>query len=200
MVDDPLFPQGENKVSNEKHLPLPQKGILPDSVPLTWITSLPTGTVTFLFSDIEGSTSLWEKSPSAMGVALEVHNEVLKQAIMDQGGIVFKIVGDEFNAAFPTALQALRAAIEAQRGLLNARWNELGQLRVRMGIHTGEAHLDGISDEYAVSHTKNRVSRIMSAAHGGQILLSQESADLCERTLPEDVCLKDMGSHRMKGL
>ena len=161
---------------------------------------LPTGTITFLFTDIEGSTPLWERDPAAMGVALEIHNAILRQAIEQNGGVVFKIVGDEFSAAFPTAPQALAAALQAQRDLLSASWNELGPLRVRMGLHTGEAHLDEHGDEYAVSHTKNRASRIMSAGHGGQVLLSQESADLCERTLPPGVHLKDLGEQRVKGM
>jgi predicted ATPase/class 3 adenylate cyclase len=161
---------------------------------------LPTGTVTFLFTDIEGSTPHWESQPALMEVALKVHNDILFTTIKANGGKVFKIVGDEFQAAFPTALQALQAAIDAQVGLQNASWNELGPLRVRMGLHTGEAHPDDIGDEYAVSHTKNRVGRIRSAAHGGQIVLSQESADLCASVLPKGVILTYLGEFRMKGL
>ena len=149
--------------------------------------NLPVGTVTFLFSDIEGNTPLWERVPEKMEAAIQIHHAILRQAIEGNGGAVFKIVGDEFQAAFPTAPQALSAAIEAQRGLLAAPWNELGALRVRMGIHTGEAHLDEHGDEYTVSHTKNRGHRVMEAGHGGQILLSQESADLCQRSLHEAV-------------
>ena len=161
---------------------------------------LPTGTITFLFTDIQGSTPLWEREPEKMAAALQVHNAALRRAIESNGGVVFKVVGDAFNAAFSTAPQALKAAIEGQRALESAPWNELGALKVRMGIHTGEAELDPGGDEYAVSHTKNRVSRIMSAGHGGQILLSQECADLVMRSLPEGVALKDMGEHHLKGL
>ena len=161
---------------------------------------LPTGTVTFLFTDIQGSTPLWEREPEQMAEALQTHNTALRQAIETNGGIVFKTVGDEFQIAFPTASQALRAAIAGQRALAEANWNELGALLVRMGIHTGEAELDPNGDEYAVSHTKNRVARIMSAGHGGQILLSQETAGLLQQTLPEEVFLKDLGEHRFKGL
>jgi class 3 adenylate cyclase len=161
---------------------------------------LPTGTVTFLFTDIQGSTRLWEREPEKMAVALQTHNVALRSAVGAQGGVVFKTVGDEFQAAVPTVLQALRAAIAGQRALSNAVWNELGELKVRMGLHTGEAELDPGGDEYTVSHTKNRVARIMSVAHGGQILLSQETANLLLRGLPEDVFLKDLGEHNLKGL
>ena len=109
-------------------------------------------------------------------------------------------MGDAFQAAYGTAPQALKAAIEGQRVLQSARWNELGPLRVRMGLHTGEAELDPGGDEYAVSHTKNRAARIMSAAHGGQILISQETKDLVDHQLPPEVSLKDLGEHRLKGM
>ena len=163
-------------------------------------TALPTGTITFLFTDIEGSTPLWEQHPQAMAEALQVHNTALRQAIESNGGVVYKTVGDAFQAAFPTAPQALKAAIEGQRALQAASWNKLGPLRVRMGLHTGEAALDPGGDEYAVSHTKNRIGRIHSIAHAGQILLSQETADLVARYLPEGVMLKDLGEHRLKGM
>jgi len=148
--------------------------------------ALPTGTVTFLFTDIEGSTPHWEQHPELMEESLNLHNNILFAVIQANGGAVFKIVGDEFQA-FPTAPQALQAAIDIQLGLRDAVWNKLGPLKVRMGLHTGEAHLDDIGDEYAVSHTKNRAGRIRSAAHGGQIILSKETADLCETTLPDGV-------------
>jgi predicted ATPase/class 3 adenylate cyclase len=161
---------------------------------------LPAGTVTFLFSDIVGSTPLWESQPVGMAKALEIHNTALRSAIETHGGVVFKTVGDAFQAAFPTAPQALRAAIAGQRALQDAPWNELGELKVRMGLHTGEAVLDPDGNEYAVSHTKNRVARIMSAAHGMQILLSQVTAGLVDHQLPNGVTLKDLGEHRMKGM
>jgi hypothetical protein len=87
-----------------------------------------------------------------------------------------------------------------QKALQAAAWNELGALKVRMGLHTGEATLDPGGDEYAVSHTKNRAARIMSAARGGQVLLSQECAELVRRILPENVSLKDLGEYRLKGM
>jgi predicted ATPase/class 3 adenylate cyclase len=163
-------------------------------------STLPTGTVTFLFTDIQGSTPLWEREPQKMAEALPVHNAALRRAIESNGGAVYKIVGDSFQASFDTAPQALKAAIEGQKALQSAPWNELGELKVRMGLHTGEAELDPGGDEYAVSHTKNRAARIMSAANGGQILLSEETADLVKRKLPEGVTLKDLGENRLKGM
>jgi len=162
--------------------------------------TLPTGTVTFLFTDIQGSTPLWEQHPQQMAVALQVHNTILRQAIESNGGIVFKTVGDAFQVAFATAPQALKAAIDGQYALQFARWNELGPLHVRMGLHTGEAEIDPGGDEYAVSHTKNRVARIMSAAYGGQVLVSQETKDLVDHQLSPDISLLDLGEHRLKGM
>jgi len=161
---------------------------------------LPAGTVTFLFTDIQGSTPLWESQPEKMAAALKIHNAVLRQAIAAHGGRVFKTVGDSFQAAFVTAPQALDAAIQGQRNLRETSWNELGELKVRMGLHTGKADLDSDGDEYAVSHTKNRVARIMSAAYGGQVLLSLVTAELLRGHLPEDVNLEDLGEHQLKGL
>jgi predicted ATPase/class 3 adenylate cyclase len=163
-------------------------------------STLPTGIVTFLFTDIQGSTPFWESLPDQMSAALQIHNMVLRQAISLHGGQVFKVVGDSFQAVFPTPNQALQAALEAQRGLQSAEWNDLGPLKVRMGLHAGEAFLDPEGDEYAVSHTKNRVARIMSAGHGGQIILSQAVAELLSGRLPEGVTFKDLGEHLLKGL
>ena len=168
--------------------------------PLPDGTAYPTGTVTFLFTDIEGSTPLWEFHPDQMAEALQIHTTILHQAIETHGGIVFKAVGDSFQAAFSTAQLALRAAIAGQEALQAASWNELGPLKVRICLHTGEAELDPGGDEYTVSHTKNRAARILSATYGGQILLSAETAELVNHQLPEGVSLKDLGEHRLKGM
>jgi class 3 adenylate cyclase/DNA-binding CsgD family transcriptional regulator len=164
------------------------------------MTMPPTGTVTFLFTDVQGSTSLWESEPEKMAEALKIHNTALRQAIEAHGGVIFKIVGDEFQSAFPSAPQALQAAIDGQHALKVAPWNELGPLKVRMGLHSGKADLDIDGDEYAVSHTKNRVARIMSAAQGGQVLVSLVTAELLRGHLPAEVSLKDMGKNHLKGL
>ncbi|MBN2394337.1 MAG: AAA family ATPase, partial [Anaerolineae bacterium] len=165
-------------------------------------TSLPTGTVTFLFTDIQGSVALWDQQPDAMKRAVAKHHAILRQNIEANGGIVFKTVGDAFQAAFVLASQALVAVIAAQQALCRTDWDELAPLCVRMGLHTGPAELaeDGGVVDYAVSHTLNRVARVMSAGHGGQILLSQETAALVKHTFPPDVSLLDLGDHLLKGL
>jgi predicted ATPase/class 3 adenylate cyclase len=177
----------------------PATAVSQDSAQLSG-RALPAGTITFLFTDIEGSTPLWERHPDQMAEALKIHNAALREAIEKNGGLIFKTIGDSFQAAFPIAIQALRAAIEGQHALQSASWNELGPLKVRMGLHTGEAELDPKGDEYTISHTKNRAARIMSAAHCGQVLLSAETAELVDHQLPEKVSLKDLGEHRLKGM
>src|SRR5882757_6562219 len=102
------------------------------------MSSLSEGTVTFLFTDIEGSTRLWERCPDAMRLALACHDQILREAIERHNGHVFKTVGDAFYAAFPTAQEALNAALEAHLALFRVEWGETGPIRVRMGLHTGE--------------------------------------------------------------
>ena len=159
---------------------------------------LPAGTVTFLFTDIEGSTTLWEQMPQAMKASLAQHHAILHKAVSDNCGVVYKIIGDSFQAAFPVTADALLAAVQAQRGLAAETWGETGPLRVRMGLHTGLAI--PLENDYDTTHTLNRVARVMSAGHGGQVLLSQETAELVRRELTEGVSLRDLGEHRMKGL
>ncbi|MGA2642609.1 MAG: adenylate/guanylate cyclase domain-containing protein, partial [Spirochaetia bacterium] len=161
------------------------------------IAPLPNGTVTFLFTDIEGSTSLWEHHPQAMSGAVARHHAILREAIEANQGQVFNIVGDAFCAAFATAQEALAAALAAQRALSQADWG-LTPIRVRMGLHTGEAEAD--EGDYRPGPTLNRVARVMSIAHGGQTLLSQIAAGLVRRHLPDGIGLRDMGEHRLKGL
>lgn len=103
------------------------------------MADLPTGTVTFLFTDVEGSARLWEHHPEAMTEAIARHDEILQGEIELQGGYVFKTVGDAFCASFTAAADALRAALEAQRVLLDEPWGKTGPLRVRMALHTGTA-------------------------------------------------------------
>ncbi len=158
----------------------------------------PSGTVTFLFSDIEGSTPLWEREPDQMRLAVARHDAILRTIIAKAGGHVYKTIGDAFQAAFAFPGQAVSAALNAQRALAAHDWETSEPLRVRMGIHIGPAVAEG--NDYTTSHTLNRVARIMSCGHGGQILLSLEVADLVRRDLPADVSLRDMGKQRMKGL
>ena len=145
------------------------------------MASPPTGTLTFLFTDIEGSTKLWEQNAPAMQAALARHDELLRWAIEEEGGYVFKTVGDAFCCAFPTAPDALEAALEIQRRLLSSEWEESGPLRVRMALHTGAAEeRDG---DY-FGPPVNRVARLLSAAHGGQVLLSLPTQELVRDQLP----------------
>jgi predicted ATPase/class 3 adenylate cyclase len=165
--------------------------------------ALPTGTVTFLFTDIEGSTPLWERDPAAMGAAVARHHAILHAAAEAHSGHVFKVVGDEFQISFELPAQALEAALVAQRALRDEAWGATGPLKVRMGLHTGPAGLvDGVLNtrDYAVSHTLNRVARIRSAGHGGQVLLSLATAELLGGHLPQDTTLRDLGEHTLKGL
>jgi predicted ATPase/class 3 adenylate cyclase len=144
---------------------------------------LPTGTVTFLFTDIEASTPRWETDAESMGAELAAHDEVLRSAIAGHGGFVFKHTGDGVCAAFGSATDAVEAAVEAQRLL---------RLPVRVGIATGTAELRG-GDYFGPP--LNRVARVMAAAHGGQILVAASTAALLE-----GVDLADLGEHHMQGL
>ena len=129
-------------------------------------TAPPSGTVTFLFTDIEGSTRLWQEQPDAMRAALVRHDEILRTAIESHGYVV-KTMGDGFHAAFAAAHDAVNACIVAQRAIDAEAWATTGSLRVRMGLHTGPAELrDG--DYYGT--TVNRAARVMSVAHGGQVV------------------------------
>jgi predicted ATPase/class 3 adenylate cyclase len=161
------------------------------------VASPPTGTVTFLFTDIEGSTSLWEDDAPAMQAALARHDELLRWAIEERGGYVFKTVGDAFCAAFWTATDALDAALEVQRTLFDEEWQQTGSLRVRMALHTGAAEeRDG---DY-FGPPVNRVARLLSAGHGGQVLLSLPTQELVRDQLPAETRLRDLGEHRLKDL
>ncbi len=161
---------------------------------------LPTGTVTFLFTDIAGSTALWERDADAMASALERHDGLLRAAIEDAGGHVFKTMGDAFCAAFASAHDALTATLSAQRALATADWSILGDaapLRVRMGLHTGNATQRG-GDYFGPS--VNRVARIEAAGHGGQVLLSGATCALVRDALPDGCDLRDWGEHRLRDL
>jgi len=154
--------------------------------------------VTFLFTDIQGSTQLWEQHPRAMELALAQHHALLREAIEGQGGVVFQIIGDAFCAAFSRAPAALQAALAAQRALRDAIWDTTGPIRVRMALHTAAVELhDGT---YPSGQHFNRLARLLSAGHGTQILLSRATAELVRRELPTDAELRDLGAHWLKGL
>lgn len=165
--------------------------------------SLPSGTVTFLFTDIEGSTELFQQHPDAMKDALARHHAILQNAIESHAGYVFQIIGDAFAAAFHAAPDALAAALAAQRALRDEPWSETGPIRVRMGLHTGiaQVHMEDVkAGQYSGYLTLTRTQRVMSAGHGGQMLLSNATAELARGQLPEGVTLRDLGEHRLKGL
>ncbi len=159
-------------------------------------TSPPSGTVTFLFTDIEGSTKLAQGHPDKWESIQQRHHAILKSAIESQNGYVFQIIGDAFCAAFHTAGDAIRAAVKSQIDLHNEDWGD-APIKVRMGIHTGEA--EKRENDYRGYLTLARVQRVMSTAYGGQILLSNATAELIHDQLPEGVTLRDMKENRLKG-
>jgi predicted ATPase/class 3 adenylate cyclase len=159
------------------------------------MSDLPRGTVTFLFTDIEGSTRLWEDGRSTMSEALERHDNILQQAISDSGGVIFSTGGDGLAAAFERAPDALRAALDAQARLQSQTWDP--PLSVRMAIHTGD--VESRAGDY-FGPPLNRCARLMPSAHGGQVLCSSISASLASDQLPEGSSLRDLGSHRLRDL
>jgi predicted ATPase/class 3 adenylate cyclase len=159
--------------------------------------SLPVGTVTFLFTDIEGSTRLLSALGDRYPALLATHNGLLRDSIARHGGIELSTEGDAFFAVFGSALDAVTAAAEAQRGLAAIPGSEPAMVRVRMGLHTGEGRLGG--DDY-VGLDVHRAARIAAAGHGGQVLLSDATGALVARDLPEGVALRDLGEHRLKDL
>ncbi len=163
--------------------------------------ALPTGTVTFLFTDIEGSTTLAQRYPAEMPALLARHHAILREAIETHHGHVFQIIGDAFCAAFPTANDALNAALDAQRGLQHEAWQP-APIKVRMGLHTGSAQagaVDAVAGGYTGYATLARTQRVMSIAYGGQVLLSNATAELVRGDLSAEVTLRDMNEHRLKG-
>jgi predicted ATPase/class 3 adenylate cyclase len=155
------------------------------------------GTLTFLFTDLEGSTRLWERFPQPMKRALERHDSILLNAVTGAGGQVVKMTGDGLMAVFGSAAEAVRACLAAQRGLVDEPWPETGVLRVRMGLHSGEAHQRG-NDYFGPAVIRS--ARIMAVGHGGQVLLSAASAALVADQLPDGAALVDLGAHRLKDL
>jgi predicted ATPase/class 3 adenylate cyclase len=154
---------------------------------------LPTGTVTFLLTDIEGSTRLLLDLGERYSAVLERHNEILRAAVAAQGGTVVSTAGDSVFAAFPTARGAVLAAVTGQRGMAAEPWPDGRAVRVRMGVHTGEGTLGG--DDY-IGLDVHRAARISAAAHGGQVVLSAATAGL----LTGETALRDLGEHRLKDL
>jgi predicted ATPase/class 3 adenylate cyclase len=163
----------------------------------TFGTLLPSGTVTFLFTDIEGSTQLLQRLGHAYAQALGEHQALLRAAWSAHEGAEIDTAGDGFFVAFASAPEAVAAAAEAQVALAGHRWPEDTTLRVRMGLHTGTPQLVG--DRY-VGLDVHRAARIAACGHGGQVLLSQTTRALAEYRLPQGATLRDLGAHRLKDL
>jgi predicted ATPase/class 3 adenylate cyclase/tetratricopeptide (TPR) repeat protein len=158
---------------------------------------LPSGTVTFLFTDLVGSSRLWEEHPEAMKGALARHDQILRDAVEVHGGQVVKATGDGVHAAFGRAEDAVAAAVEAQVALDAERWFETGPLRVRMGLHTGTAETRE-GDYYGPA--LNRAARLAASAHGGQVVVSEATAVVVRDALLDGVGLEDLGEQRLRDL
>lgn len=151
----------------------------------------------FLFTDLESSTRLWEEHPEEMKGALATHDEILDKAVEAADGHVLKTTGDGMIAVFPNVPDAVRTCLDAQLRISNQSWPTSRPLKVRMGLHAGEAE-EREGDYFGP--TLNRAARVMAAGHGGQVLLSGTAAKLAEGRLPDDVGLRDLGTHRLKDL
>jgi predicted ATPase/class 3 adenylate cyclase len=156
---------------------------------------LPTGNVTFLFTDIEGSTRLLRDLGDDYRAVQDDHMRLMREAIAEGGGTEIRTEGDAFFVVFPTATGAIRAAVAAQRAFATHEWSHGRPLRTRMGMHTGEGRLGG--DDY-LGIDVNRAARISAAGHGGQVLVSEATRALVGEALPEGVSLLDLGEHRLK--
>lgn len=161
------------------------------------MSDLPTGTVTFLITDIEGSTRLLEHLGERYGAVQDRHDAILRSAIASGDGRELSTEGDSVFAVFATPTGALRAATAAQRDLAAGPWPEGAAIRVRMGLHTGDGILGGAN---YLGLDVNRTARIAAAAHGGQVLLSDATRGLVERDLPTGISLRDLGQHRLRDL
>ncbi len=160
---------------------------------------LPTGTVTFPFTDIEGSTRLVQAlGADRWGPLLERHREIVRTALAASDGIEIQTEGDAFFAVFARPADAIRAVVAAQRGLAAEPWPEDAPVRVRMGLHTGDGELD--ADGAYVGADVHRAARVGGAGHGGQVVLSAATAALLSTSLPDGVALRDLGEHRLKDL
>jgi class 3 adenylate cyclase len=158
------------------------------------MTELPTGTVTFLFTDIEGSTRLLQELGDEYRAMQDLHSAIMRRAMAEAGGTEIRTEGDSFFVAFRTPGAAIRAVVAAQRSLGRDIWPQGRPLRVRMGLHTGEGVRGG--DEY-LGIDVNRAARIAAAAWGGQVLLSKATKVLVEKGLPEGVVIRSLGRHRL---
>src|SRR5258706_3969219 len=160
------------------------------------VNAAPPQTLTFLFTDIEGSTPLWDMQPAAMRAATQRHNALLREAIIGHGGNTFRVVGDAFCVAFSDAASAIGAAIDAQHALRAEDWRE-APIHVRMGLHSGSVEL--ADEEIFRGPSLARAARVMSAAHGDQILATAATVALLDRKVPAGAALRDLGDHTLRG-
>ncbi len=157
-----------------------------------------TGVLTFVFTDIEGSTTRWDRAPDAMAQALATHDAIVSETLQAHGGNVFKRLGDGFCCVFPVPARAAQAAVEVQRKLAGQAWDQaVGELRIRIGVHTGNAL--SADDDY-FGPALNRAARVMACAYGGQILLSSATAALVNGELPPGIDCVNLGTHRLRDL
>ena len=161
------------------------------------MTELPSGTVTFLFTDIEGSTALLKRLDEGYGSVLADHQRLLREAFAAHGGHEIDTAGDSFFVAFRRAKDGVAAAVAAQRALAAHEWPEGVPVRVRMGLHSGEPV---VGEERYVGIGVHRAARIGAIGHGGQVLLSSAARELVEDDLPPGVSLRDMGTVRLKDI
>jgi class 3 adenylate cyclase len=161
------------------------------------VAELPHGTITFLFTDIEGSTRLLKQLGERYGTARGDHNRILRAAFAEHDGQEIDTQGDAFFVAFRRAKDAVAAAAAAQRALAAHEWPDGTELRVRMGMHTGEP---SVSEDGYLGLGVHRAARICSAGHGGQVLLSQATVALLEDEGLPGVELRDLGPHQLKDL
>src|SRR5829696_4729372 len=191
------LPHGDKNVPRGGDIAIPCYSALELKEDAQQMPELPSGTVTFLFTDVEGSTKLWERYPQAMEASMARHDELLRGVMESSGGFVSKTIGDAFCVAFPSAPHALEAALAAQRALLSEAREQTGPLRTRMALHTGSAE-ERAGDYFGAP--VNRIARLLSAGHGGQILLSSATKELVRDALPEGASLRDLGERRLKDL
>ncbi len=193
-----MFLQVARGLANADGLPPPiPRGVVVLPPPTPTPPALPSGTVTFLFTDIAGSTQLWEQHPQAMQQALARHDALLRAGIAAHGGAVVKSTGDGLLAVFARATDAVHAALAAQRSLVAEEWGPIGLLGVRMALHTGVTQeRDG---DY-FGPPLNRVARLLAAGHGHQVLLSLATATLVQDQLPSGVSVRDLGERHLKDL
>jgi class 3 adenylate cyclase len=161
------------------------------------MAKIPTGTVTFLFTDVEASTRRWEDHPNDMKGAMATHDDIVRSSIEEKGGHVFTTAGDAFCAAFSSPNGAVDAAIEAQLKLEGEAWGAVAPFRVRMALHTGNA--DERDGDY-FGPPLNRCARLLATGHGGQIIVSSATAQLLKDDAPSGVRFEDLGAHELKDL